>query len=276
MLDATENAIGAVECAIAYRKALPMDEVSQTVGTVKRLLKAQGLTYRDVAKALDLSEASVKRVFSDESFTVERLARIANLLGYTLSELLAESASQVPPLRTLTAEQEAKVVGDERLLLVTVCALNRWTIAEIVVEYRLTRAECLKHLLVLDRMGLIELLPGDRIRPRVARDFDWSPDGPIRRYFMEHALDDFLDSDFSQAEETLEFAQGMVTESSLAQLRLELRRLRVRMAALHEESMAAPLEQRRGIGLVLALRRWEPSGFKRLRRNATGATGRHR
>ena len=59
-----------------------MDEVSQAVGTVKRLLKAQGLTYRDVAKALDLSEASVKRVFSDESFTVERLARIARLLGY--------------------------------------------------------------------------------------------------------------------------------------------------------------------------------------------------
>ena len=85
-------------------------------------------------------------------------------------------------------------------------------VAEIVAEYRLTRAECLKYLLVLDRMGLIELLPGDRIRPRVARDFDWSPDGPIRRYFMEHALDDFLDSDFSKAEETLEFAQGLVTE----------------------------------------------------------------
>lgn len=56
-----------------------------------------------------------------------------------------------------------------------------------MAEYRLTRAECVKYLLMLDRMGLVELLPGDRIRPRVARDFDWSPDGPIRRYFMEHA-----------------------------------------------------------------------------------------
>ena len=249
-----------------------MDEVSQAIGAVKRLLKAQGLTYRDVAKALDLSEASVKRVFSDESFTVDRLARIAHLLGYTLAELLSESANQVPALRTLTAEQEAKVVGDNKLLLVTVCALNRWTIAEIVSEYRLTRAECLKHLLALDRMGLIELLPADRIRPLVARDFDWLPDGPIRRYFMEHALDDFLDSDFNEPEETLEFAQGLVTESAFAQLRVELRRLRTRMAALHEESMAAPLEQRRGIGVMLALRRWEPKGFKRLRRNVSAAT----
>jgi transcriptional regulator with XRE-family HTH domain len=248
-----------------------MDEVSQTIGAVKRLLKAQGLTYRDVARALDLSEASIKRVFSDETFTVERLARIARLLGYTLAELLTESANQVPPLRTLTAEQEGKVVGDQKLLLVTVCAMNRWTIGEITTGYRLTRAECLKHLLVLDRMGLIELLPGDRIRPLVARDFDWLPNGPIRRYFMEHALDDFLDSSFNEAEETLEFAQGMVTEAGFAQLRLELRRLRARMATLHEESMAAPLEQRRGIGVMLALRRWEPKGFKRLRRNQSAA-----
>src|SRR5262245_22760518 len=245
-----------------------MDEVSLAISAVKRLLKAQGLTYRNVADALGLSEASVKRVFSDQSFTVERLARIARLLGYTLAELLAESASQVPPLRTLTADQEAKLVGDEKLLRVAVCALNRWTIAEIVSMYRLTRAECLRHLLALDRMGLIELLPGDRIRLLVARDFDWLPDGPIRRYFMEHALDDFLGSDFNQSEETLEFAQGLVTESAFAQLRLELRRLRTRMAALHEESMAAPLEQRRGIGVMLALRRWEPKGFKRLRRSA--------
>lgn len=81
---------------------------------------------------------------------------------------------------------------------------------------------------------------------------------------MEHALDDFLDSDSSQTEETLEFAQGLVTEAALAQLRLELGRLRARMAALHEESMAAPLEQRRGIGVVLALQRWDPEGFKRM------------
>jgi transcriptional regulator with XRE-family HTH domain len=243
-----------------------MNEVSQTIATVKRQLKAQGLTYRDVASALGLSEASVKRVFARESFTVERLAQIAHLLGFTLAELLAESAAEVPKLRVLTSEQEARLVGDERMLLVAVCALNRWTAAEISAEYRLGRAEVLKYLLVLDRMGLIELLPGDRIRPLVARDFDWLPDGPIRRYFMDHALGDFLASAFSEANETLEFAQGLVTEAALAQLRQELRRLRARMATLHEESTAAPLEQRRGIGLMLALRRWEPESFKRVRR----------
>lgn len=243
-----------------------MNEISQAIATVKRQLRAQGLTYRDVASGLGLSEASVKRVFARGTFTVERLAQVARLLGFTLAELLAESASEVPKLHVLTSDQEAKLVGDEKLLLVAVCALNRWTAAEISTEYRLGRAEVVKYLLILDRMSVIELLPSDRIRPLVARDFDWLPDGPIRRYFIDHALGDFLASEFSDPEETLEFAQGLVTEPALTQLRQELRRLRARMAAFHEESTAAPLEQRRGIGLMLALRRWEPESFKRLRR----------
>jgi transcriptional regulator with XRE-family HTH domain len=36
-------------------------EITHLVATIKRELKARGLTYRDVAKALAISEPSVKR-----------------------------------------------------------------------------------------------------------------------------------------------------------------------------------------------------------------------
>src|SRR5580704_10643876 len=49
-------------------------EIIQLIATIKRELKAQGLTYKDVARALKVSEASVKRVFASERFTVARLA----------------------------------------------------------------------------------------------------------------------------------------------------------------------------------------------------------
>ena len=147
----------------------------------------------------------------------------------------------MPKLRVLERDQEARLVGDERLLLVAVCALNRWTAGEITAEYRLTRAEVVKYLLVKDRMGVIELLPSNRIRPLVARDFDWLPDGPIRAYFMDHALGDFLGSRFSEVHAG-RTARGV---------------------------SGSALEQRRGIGLMLALRRWEPENFKRLRRSAS-------
>jgi transcriptional regulator with XRE-family HTH domain len=243
-----------------------MSEVTQLLTTIKRQLKLQGKTYRDVAGALGLSEASVKRLLTSDSFGVDRLVEISNLLGFTLAELAQEAALTGTRLHTLSAAQEKELVSDTKLLLVAVCALNHWTVADILAVYRLTEAECVQKLLHLDRLHLIALMPGNRIRLNVARDFDWLADGPIRTYFRTQGLADFLGGAFDRPDETLAFTHGMLTESALAALQVELRRLRARFAELHEESLAAPLPKRRGSGLLLALREWEPAEFTALRR----------
>ncbi|MFC0252673.1 helix-turn-helix domain-containing protein [Massilia consociata] len=243
-----------------------MSEVTRLVTTLKRELKRQGKTYRDVGVALGLSEPSVKRLFASGQFTLERLVEVCGLLGLTLAELAHEAGQGSQRIRTLTAAQEGELVSDARLLLVAVCALNHWTMAEMLGAYRLTEAECVQLLLRLDRLALITLLPGNRIRLNVARDFDWLPDGPIRRYFREQGMPEFVDSGFSAPGDVLDFVHGMLTESARAKLQAELRQLRERFAQLHEESLAAPLPQRRGTGLLLALREWEPAAFAGLRR----------
>jgi transcriptional regulator with XRE-family HTH domain len=243
-----------------------MSEVSQLLTTIKRQLKLQGKTYRDVASALQLSEASVKRLLTSDTFGVDRLVEISNMLGFTLAELAQEAAVTETRLRTLTATQETELVSDTRLLLVAVCALNHWTLQDMLAVYKLSEAECLQKLLHLDRLHLIALMPGNRIRLNVARDFDWLPEGPIRCYFRTEGLDDFLDSGFDRPEQSLAFTHGMLTESALARMQAELRQLRARFAELHQESLASPLPKRRGSGLLLALREWEPAAFTALRR----------
>jgi transcriptional regulator with XRE-family HTH domain len=247
-------------------------EIVQLVATIKRELKAQGLTYKDVGRALKISEASVKRVFASESFTVARLAQVSQLLGLTLAELLQESTSSLPPLDVLTREQEAQLVSDEKLLLVAVCSLNHWSLAQILEVYQITKMEAVKRLRILDRLGLIELLPGDRIRRRAKRDFDWTPDGPIRSFFSKQGLSDFLQGPFNPADESLDFAHGMLTRSAQAELKLELRRLRSKLVTLHEQSVPAPLSEKDGIGLLLAIRQWEPIAFRRIRRAIPNTT----
>ena len=242
-------------------------EIIHIVATVKQQLKAQGRTYRDVALSLKLSEASVKRLFASERFTVERLAQIGELLGFTLAELVQVAASSVPELDTLTSAQEAQLVSDEKLLLVTVCALNHWTVAEMVSWYRISAGEAVKRLRILDRMGVIELLPGDRIRRRARRDFDWLPDGPIKHYFSTQGVGDFLSGPFDQSEESLDFSHAMLTPTAQAELKVELRRLRRKLASLHEESVSAALDEKSGVGLLLGMRRWEPISFRQLRRD---------
>jgi transcriptional regulator with XRE-family HTH domain len=243
-----------------------MNETTQLIQTIKRQLKIRGLSYRDVASALAVSEPSVKRLFANGRFTVDRLAQLSNLLGLTLAELVQEAASSEPRLKTLSVTQEDELVSDLKLLLVAVCALNHWTLDNIISIYQLSQAECLQRLLRLDRLRLIDLLPGNRVRVNVARDFDWLPSGPIRQFFQRQGQGDFLDNAFAATRDSHVFAHGMLTSGAAAQFQGELRRLRQKFSDLHEESLAFPLEQRQGMGLLMAMREWEPAGFTALRR----------
>lgn len=243
-----------------------MSEAAQLVATIKRLLKSRGLTYRDVALALHLSEASVKRLFSAQRLSVDRLAELSAFLEMTLAELVQETLSDQLPIRTLSLEQETELVSDERLLLVAVCALNQWRMEEILATYALTEPECLKCLLRLDRIGLIRLLPGNRIRLTVTRDFAWLLNGPIQRYFRQQCQTDFLADAASGAESGYFFVHGMLTPAAMAEMQAELARLRRKFSELHRESASLPLYRKHGTGLLLALREWEPEGFTRLRR----------
>jgi len=243
-----------------------MTETERLVATLKRLLKARGLTYRAVATALGLSEPSVKRMFSRGAFTLERLAQVAALLGLTLAEIADEATRSAPRMRTLTEAQEAELVAEPRRLLVAACVLNGWTPQEITATYALTQAECVKHLLHLDRLGFLALLPGDRVRLNVARDFEWLPRGPIQRFFRRQEKDDFLAADFAGEGESLELLFGMLTDAARARLRGHVQKLREALSELHRESTAAPFAERRGICLLVAHRNWEPRSFAALRR----------
>lgn len=247
-----------------------MTELQQLLATVKRLLKARGLAYRDVARALDLSEASVKRLFSSGNLSLERLAQVCALLDMTLAELTQAAAAGTPRLSRLDEKQEAELVSDPKLLLVAVCALNHWHLADMVAHYRLDEAQTLRCLLRLDRMRLIDLLPGNRIRVNVSRDFDWRPGGPIERYFAGRGRDDFLAGDFDGEHEAVFFVHGMLTAEARARFMAQLAKLRRQFASLHDESQHAAIGERRGTAMLLALREWEPPDFAALRRFPPG------
>ncbi len=243
-----------------------MSELNEIVAVIKRQLKLRGLTYRDVAAALKLSEPSVKRLFASGRITLDRLLLLCDLLHLSLAELTDEAAHTLPRLSGLSAAQENELADDARLLLVAVCVLNHWSPASIVRRYAIDETECLRLLLRLDRIGLIDLLPGNRVRLNVARDFDWLPDGPIRRLFRQYGQDDFLAGGFAGETESFAFVHGMLTPAAAAQLKGQIRRLRQTFDELHRDGLGVPLDQRTGTGMLIAFREWEPPAFAELRR----------
>ena len=249
-----------------------MNESRAVLAAYKRIARAQGLTYKDIAKSLKLSEASIKRMFSQGHLSLERLSELCALIDMPLVELVAEASTPATTVHRLSTAQEKELVSDPKLLLVAVCALNHWTFADIVSTYAFSDSECLQRLLRLDKLGLIALLPGNRIRLRVARDFNWLPNGPIEHFFRHQGQAEFLSAPFDGSQECALFFHGMLSVTALAQFRQKLDRLRTEFAELHAESLPAPFAHRNGIGVFIAMRAWEPQSFITLRRAETAKT----
>ena len=242
-----------------------MTQAAALVEALKRELKSRGVTYAALARHLELSEASVKRMFSRRDFTLKRLDEICTCAGVELGELARSLAREQTLLARLTLEQEKEIVSDPKLFLIAVCALNHVTYEQVLELYDITAPECIRLLSRLDRLKFIDLQPGNRIRLRVSRTFSWLPDGPIQTFFREHAHE-FFRAHFSRDDEFVLVVNGMLSKTSGAAMLDRLKRLAREFSDHHSDDVRLPLGQRAPMSLCVALRHWELDAFARLRR----------
>lgn len=244
---------------------MPSPAHALLVTELKRSLREQDLTYADVARTLQLSLASVKRLFATGDFSLARVDAICTLLGMSFGELVDRSRERNAPVDTLTHAQEQQIIADPKLLLVTWLVLNRTTHEEILRDYALDEPELLGHLIRLDRLKVIELLPGNRVRLLVSRHFSWRPGGPVQRYIHERLLKDFFNSSFGAPDEEFWFHGGQLSEAKIYEIKRVLRNAARECAAIVDQERG-PLDNRRGAAFVLALRPWNYRGFRQFER----------
>ena len=239
-----------------------MSQTRELIKTLKSALKAQGKTYADVAVTLGLTEASVKRLFSQQSFTLSRLDQICHLLDMEITDLVQLMNEQQQRLQQLTVAQEKEITANVMLTLVAVCVLNRWTMDDILSYYRISETECIQHLARLDRLKVIELLPKNRIKLLVAPNFSWRENGPIQLFFQKKISQEFFNTHFSRDDECLIVLNGMFSSQSNAELQRKLKRLAREFDLLNNDDAVLDLAERNGTTLVLAMRGWQYGLFK--------------
>lgn len=243
-----------------------MNQNQSIHGALKKLMRARGRTYADAAEVLGLSEASIKRLFSRNALSLARLEALCNWLHVDILDVVRASREQEPLTTQLTEAQEAALPQDIGLLLLAHLLLNHWTVEEILDTYAFSRPELTRRMFQLQRLGLVEVLPFDRVRPRTSRNFSWRRDGPVQRFFTDRVLREFLSSSFEEPGESLEFLSGMLSRKSILHMQERISELAREMDSLVESDLDLPAEERLGTSLCVAFRPWEFSGFSKFRR----------
>lgn len=232
---------------------------------LKMHLKARGMTYADVARALKVSEPTVKRIFAGRNCTLKRLDEMCDVLQIELGELTRGMPRARRLVDRLTKAQEEELMSDPALLCIAACAMHQMRVEEIVRLYRMDEAQCLRLLLRLEKIGIVELADNNRIRLRLSRAFSWIPDGPMMRFVKSQAAE-FFDHPFGGAGELMRLVSVRLSAEAQLALLKRIEQVVQEYAEQHSGDSRLPLTQRHPVTLLLGVRAWEPKAFKSLRR----------
>lgn len=246
-----------------------MSQKHALIDALKKALKQHNLTYQQVADELGLSLGSVKRLFSQQDFSLDRLDQICSMMDIEISDLFVIVQQHQAQTRGLSTEQEQELVSDVKLLLTAHLLMNNWRVDDILASYQIDPLDMTRYLARLDRMKIIDLLPGSRVKLKISRDFRWLEKGPIEHFFRQHVQGDFFDSDFNRPGELRIFLSGMISRNSNTELMRRIRRLANAFEEIHREDEHTPLSEKFGTSLVLAIRPWDIKLFEQYRRPGT-------
>jgi transcriptional regulator with XRE-family HTH domain len=248
-----------------------LDAMSATtviVRGVKARLRASGMSYRELAEKIGVSEPTIKRDLSRGNFSLERLDRICEVLGVEVNDLLQPPENAA--LTELSEEQEQALVANTKLLLVTYLVVNDWKFTEIVTTFRLDENELVNLLLKLDRLRIVDFRPPTRMRKLTARNFSWRKDGPVHVYFLRAIIPEFFNARFDGTGDEFRFMAGTLAPASVLQLQASIQRVASEFERLTHQDIRLPLERRDSCTVILATRSWEFSEFAKLRRAPRG------
>jgi len=240
-----------------------MQQTSALITILKRCLKEHGVTYADLTTPLELSEASIKRLFAEESFSLKRLDKVCEFIGMDMSELFAKLEQNMDYLIQLTEAQEKVLVSDERHILVMHLIFSDWTFPDILRVFTLSEPDLIRSLVKLDKIGLIELLPNNRIKLLTAHNFTWRKDGPVQSFIRRNLQDDYFDSDFAEENSNFTLLTGMLSTEARLEFDNKLLDFAKEFDQLCKIDSKKPLTDRLGYAVVLAIRPWKLSFYSK-------------
>lgn len=249
-----------------------MDETRQLVDALKRCLKMRGLTYRTLAERIGLSEASVKRIFSQRSFTLKRLEQVCGALEISVAELARMIENGSGRATTLSLQQEQALARDPALLSYLCLLLNGWTEPEILRGYQFEELQVQGLRARLVELEIVEALPRRGHRLRINRQIAWRRDGPVRRTYERQVKAEFLQAPFTGQGDFFGWQPAELTAASIEVLRRKLALLYREFLAMAELDSTSS-KARHSTALLLAFRPWVFSLVAARRRKAGRAAG---
>lgn len=240
----------------------PDRELTRWMATLRRLLRANGLGVREIARRAEVSEATVKRWFAGQGLAADRLEDLCGLAGVSLGEL-AELAGEPPRALSdqLTLAQEEALTESPLLSFLFFVVLSGWPPADLHRDFGVPMEVIEAQLRRLERLALIDRLPGGRVRSRIDRRTLWRR-GPMRKHFEQHLKSQFVAMDFANPAAIYAVETMKLSAAGVAQLEERIERFRQDVQRLADEDRRGSLLPRSWHAVLVAARPLDVAGLQ--------------
>lgn len=154
--------------------------------TLRNLVKSSDQTYDSIAKKMDLSADTVKRLLSGKiPISLERVSEICEHIGIDVYELARLSKfGQKDEHPVLTLAQEKMLAEDEATFSVYYLITMGMTFDQMIAQYSYSKEQLTKIALKLEKLGILELHPNNKLKMLVYRKIRWHMNGPLHNKYM--------------------------------------------------------------------------------------------
>lgn len=160
---------------------------------LKNLAKSQGVTQKMIAEKFEVSLPTVKRWYQGKGLTLEQANLLSEYLGISLGEALMSIKKNTNNFE-YTMEQENFFSNNPDYLAFFDNLIRGKTVQSVVKKFNISNIKTTKYLLKMEKLGLIELLPKNKVKLLVTGEPVWRKNGPLSKRFKNKIINDFLES----------------------------------------------------------------------------------
>jgi transcriptional regulator with XRE-family HTH domain len=147
--------------------------------SLKQVLKAQGIRYKDLAEKMNTSEPTIKRLFSEQDCKLSRLMEICEVIGISFTELVELVTNQPIIPSVLSLETEQNLASRPGLMSFFMLLVSEFDIESIIEHNLLSKHDGYLYLRELEKLELIRVRQDDSYYFLVNRPILWRLDGPL-------------------------------------------------------------------------------------------------
>jgi len=235
----------------------------ELVEGIRREMRARGIHYGELGRAIGVSDSTIKRMLGvSADISLRRLEQICEFLELDISALL-ETPDRPLAFDQLTSEQEHFLASDIELLRLFYLSMFHSTVDSIVAASGILRSKVVKGLFALQKQGLVELNPRDRVRANRGYLFRWADNGPLSKLSWEKIRNEFLDIEHYKGDFKLYFFKVfLLSPASQRLLRSRFEEIICEAMELAKLDMKFNRKDLSPWGVFLAMRDYIPSFMK--------------